>query len=215
MHVAESSRKLTLFMEKSWKKFETYSLRRNDHIWLTMMNHWKEGPKGGYHRQCYHTNVGNISKIKETTDKAVPASANHEIAADEPSKEPPAKRYHRSHVQRFDIDKFIICQVEVQGNEVKGSSTLEYQRVWQCIPSQSSRDKGDNRVLLQIKGQDCIACEIKYHRSCYKNYVRLDTLTKLKTVPLKIRNLEDTEQRLANCVIIFKVKSLLKQESST
>ena len=40
--------------------------------------------------------------------------------------------------------------------------------------------RGNNRVLLQIKGQDCIAREIKYHRSCYKNYVRLETLTKLK-----------------------------------
>ena len=35
-------------------------------------------------------------------------------------------------------------------------------------------------MLLQIKGQDCIAREIKYHRSCYKNYVRLETLTKLE-----------------------------------
>ena len=40
--------------------------------------------------------------------------------------------------------------------------------------------RGDNRVLLQIKGQDCISHEIKYHRSCYKNYVRLETLTKLE-----------------------------------
>ena len=40
--------------------------------------------------------------------------------------------------------------------------------------------RGENRALLQIKGQDCIAREIKYHRSCYKNYVRLETLTKLE-----------------------------------
>ena len=40
--------------------------------------------------------------------------------------------------------------------------------------------RGDNRVLLQIKGQDCTAREIKYHRSCYKNYVRLEKLTKLE-----------------------------------
>ena len=41
--------------------------------------------------------------------------------------------------------------------------------------------RDDNHVLLQIKGQDCIAREIKYHRSCYKNYVRFETLTKLET----------------------------------
>ena len=77
-HVAESSGKLTLFTEKSWEKFEKCSLRRNDHIWLTMMNHWRGGPKGGYHRQCYqsYTNVGNISRIEGTANKAAPASAN-------------------------------------------------------------------------------------------------------------------------------------------
>ena len=78
-----------------------------------MMNHWREGPKGGYHRQCYqrYINVGNISRIEETDSKAAPASANQEIAADELSKEPQTKRFHRSHVQRFDIDNCIICQV--------------------------------------------------------------------------------------------------------
>ena len=40
--------------------------------------------------------------------------------------------------------------------------------------------RGDNRVLPQIKGQDCIAREIKYYRSFYKNYVRLETITKLE-----------------------------------
>ena len=68
--------------------------------------------------------------------------------------------------------------------------------------------RGDNRVLPQIKGQDCIAREIKYHRSCYKNCVRLETLSsKLKTVPLEIKNLEATAKHLANCAIIFKVKT--------
>ena len=65
-HVAESRGKLTLFTEKSWERFEKCSLRRNDHIWLTIMNHWRGGPKGGYHRQCdqSYTNVGNIPRIK-------------------------------------------------------------------------------------------------------------------------------------------------------
>ncbi|CAH3152689.1 unnamed protein product [Pocillopora meandrina] len=140
-----------------------------------MMNHWREGPKGGYHRQCYqsYTNVGNISRIEGTANKAAPASADQGIAADEPSKEPPAKRFHRSQVQRFDIDKCIICQVEkslTQNISEYGSASL----------LRAAEIRGDNRVLPQIKGQDCIAREIKYHRSCYKNYVRLETLTKLE-----------------------------------
>ena len=72
-------------------------------------------------------------------------------------------------------------------------------------------------MLLQIKGQDCIAREIKYHRSCYKNYVRLETLTKLEAqnCATEDKDLEATAKHLASCVIIFKVKSSLKQESST
>ena len=76
--MAESSRKLTLFTEKSWEKFEKCSLRRNEHIWPTMMNPWRGGPKGGYHS---YTNVGNISMIEGTANKAAPASANQDIAA--------------------------------------------------------------------------------------------------------------------------------------
>ena len=119
-HVAKRSGKLTLLTEKSWEKFEKCSFRRKDHIWLTMMNHWIEGPNRGYHRQCYqsYTNIGNISRTEGTaTDKATPASANHEISVDEPSKEPAAKRFHISHVQIFDIDKCIICQEENVNSE--------------------------------------------------------------------------------------------------
>ena len=185
-HVAESSGKLTLLTEKSWEKFEKCSLRRNDHIWLTMMNHWRGGPKGGYHRQCYqsYTNVGNISRIEGTANKAAPASANQEIAADEPSKEPPAKRFHRSQVQRFDNDKCIICQVERckrgKGARSREALTQNISEYGSASLLRTAEIRGENRALLQIKGQDCIAREIKYHRSCYKNYVRLETLTKLE-----------------------------------
>ena len=35
-------------------------------------------------------------------------------------------------------------------------------------------------MLLHIDGRDTIVMEIKYHRSCYKNYVPLEQLTKLE-----------------------------------
>ena len=47
--------------------------------------------------------IGNISRIEGTANKATSVSANHEIPEDMPSKEPPAKRFHRSHVERFYI----------------------------------------------------------------------------------------------------------------
>ena len=213
--VAESSGKLTLFTEKNWERFEKCSLRRNDHIWLKMMNHWRGGPKGGYHRQCYqrYTDVGNISRIEETVNKAAPASAYQEIAADEPSTEPPAKRFHRSHVQRFEIDKYIICQVE-KFKSGKGARSIEalIQNISEYGTASLLRAadvRGDNRVLPQIKGQECIAREIKYYRSCYKNYVRLETLTKLEAQNCATEDKKKgaTAKHLANCVIIFKVKT--------
>ena len=49
-HVTDSKEKLTTFTEKSWKKFNACSERRKDIICTSMKNHWKTGPKGGYHR---------------------------------------------------------------------------------------------------------------------------------------------------------------------
>ncbi len=30
--------------------------------------------------------------------------------------------------------------------------------------------KNDEKILLQIRGQDCVAIEVRYHRACYMNY---------------------------------------------
>ena len=138
-----------------------------------MMNHWKDGPKGGYHRQCYqsYANVGNISRIKGTADNATLASANHEIAAHELSKEPPAKRYHRSYVQRFDIDKCIICQVEKckrgKGARSREALTQNISEYGSASLLRAAEIPGDNPVLLRRQGQDCVPHETKYHRSCH------------------------------------------------
>ena len=38
---------------------------------------------------------------------------------------------------------------------------------------------GDHRVLLAIEWQDLVATEIKYHRSCYREYARKRNLENL------------------------------------
>ncbi len=30
--------------------------------------------------------------------------------------------------------------------------------------------KNDEKILFQIRGQDCVAIEVRYHRECYMNY---------------------------------------------
>ena len=76
----------------------------------------------------------------------------------------------RSHVQRFDIDKCIICQVEKckrgKGARSREALTQNISEYGSAFLLRAAEIRGDNRVLPQIKGQDCIAREIKYHRSC-------------------------------------------------
>ena len=57
-------------------------------------------------------------------------------------------------------------------------------------PLRAAEIRGDNSVLLQIKEQDCFARDIKYHRSCLKNYVRRETLTKLEAQNCAIESKE-------------------------
>ena len=64
-HVKENFQgQLTSFTGKSWEKFQSCSTRRRDAIWLIMEDYWNEGPKGGYHWQCYqeYTDINNVSK---------------------------------------------------------------------------------------------------------------------------------------------------------
>ena len=35
---------------------------------------------------------------------------------------------------------------------------------------EAATKKGDESILLQIAGKDCVALEVKYHKRCYKKY---------------------------------------------
>ena len=37
---------------------------------------------------------------------------------------------------------------------------------------EAAQRKNDERILLKIRDQDCVAIEVKYHRQCYNSYVR-------------------------------------------
>ena len=39
--------------------------------------------------------------------------------------------------------------------------------------AQSAREKGDQELIVLLgSGTDCVALEVHYHRSCYRNYTR-------------------------------------------
>lgn len=39
----------------------------------------------------------------------------------------------------------------------------------------AAKDKKDDRILLQIRDRDCVAIELRYHRSCYRSYTGYQT----------------------------------------
>ena len=45
--------------------------------------------------------------------------------------------------------------------------------------NQAAEDNNDEALPLQIKDKDCVALEVKYHNSCYRDYTRY--LTKQPT----------------------------------
>lgn len=189
-HVTGSDEKVTPFAEKSWNKFEECAKRRKDHIWVAMNGNWEQGPKGGYHRRCYqsYTNIVNISRMEAATPTiktTSPATESMESqSANETCNETASKRIHRSHASTFDIQKCIICQ-KIKSMRKKGGRGAE--PLTQNISEYGSQSllraaeiRKDENVLLHLRGQDCIACEVKYHRTCYKNYTREKQLSKLE-----------------------------------
>ena len=41
----------------------------------------------------------------------------------------------------------------------------------------AAEQKQDENILMHIRDRDCVAIEVKYHRSCFKQYCRGITYT--------------------------------------
>ena len=100
--------------------------------------------------------------------------------------EPSCKRVCRSQLETFDIDKCAICQKDKvkkaygKGARTREPLTLNISEFGSATLIKAARIRNDSRMLLHIDGRDTIAMEIKYHRSCYKNYVHPKQLAKLE-----------------------------------
>ena len=151
-----------------------------------MKGHWTKGPRGD-HRKCYqeYTHSGKLKRSTQPANEPKPTSAFSKKDTAFSTTESPPKRMSRSQVQSFNVKNCIICQKgKVKKNKGKArtrerltQNTSEHGR---ASLLKAARIRCDERVLLQIEGQDTIALEIKYHRSCYKDYVRQETLSKLE-----------------------------------
>ena len=41
--------------------------------------------------------------------------------------------------------------------------------------------KNDEKILVQIRDKDCVAIEVRYHKSCYRNYTKFLTRDQKET----------------------------------
>ena len=61
--------------------------------------------------------------------------------------------------------------------------------------AKAAKDKKDDQLLLQIQDQDCVAIELRYHRSCFRNYTIYQSR---KGVPV-----EPSREKYANAFATF------------
>ena len=150
-----------------------------DSIWNTIREAWNEGPRGSYHRRCY----------QEYTDKNEVAKAGQNFhiseqnVSQEPTKASPPKRVCRSHVSALDLNKCAICQkekIKTKRAKTREPLTLNISEFGSMSSNTAAQIRNDTRLLLHINDQNTIAMEIKYHRSCYKEYVRQRALKRLE-----------------------------------
>ena len=142
--------------------------------WLIMKDYWNEGPKGGYHQQCYqeYTDINKVSK-EEQSHCNTRQDRDGESVGQSSGIEPSCKRVCRSQLQTFDIDNCEICQKDKvkkaygKGARTREPLTLIISEFGSATLIKAARIWNDSCMLLHIDGRDTIAMEIKYHRSCY------------------------------------------------
>ena len=194
-HVEDESGTLTNFSGKSWLTFQTCAKRRRDDIWSKMNGFWEEGPKGKYHRRCYQVYTDKV-KVARAVEKQRNILIQDPVEDNDDSitEPPPAKRMLRSQVDAFDINKCAICQQhKTKLTKNKGARSREPLSLNKTATGSASLLKAaeirdDRRLLLQLQGKDTIAIGIKYHKSCYVQYVRPGALAKLEE-----KNCEDED----------------------
>ena len=188
-HVLDESGTLTNFSEISWLRFQACAKRRNDAIWAKMKGYWEEGPKGKYHRRCYqvYTDKVKVARAVEKQRQTLIEDPLEDNDSDDSITEPPpAKRVSRSQIDAFDINKCAICQQDKtmltknKGARSREPLSLNMTATGSASLLKAAQIRDDRRLLLQIQGQDTIAIEIKYHKSCYVQYVRAGALAKFE-----------------------------------
>ena len=91
-------------------------------------------------------------------------------------------------------DKSITCRMSGKRTKEKLSkcSIIEAHNLLQA-----AKDNNNTELLLQIQGKDCVAIEVQYHHTCYKNFTRY--LSK----PLTIQASTSVDTKYSEAYTIF------------
>lgn len=210
-HVENVAGPLILFSDKSWSTFEKCAKRRRDAICNHMEGQWKDGPKGFYHRTCYQ-NYTDKSKVERAEKQYQNSTYTSECNDQATSVEPldPERRLSRSHFEPFDVGRCAMCQKNKmkKGTRSREPLTLNMTECASITLMNAAQIRNDKRLLKEIKDQDTIALEIKYHKTCYRDYVRPNSLENIERQNCEE---EDATNRSYNSAF-DKIKELVKSE---
>ncbi|XP_071847715.1 uncharacterized protein [Apostichopus japonicus] len=190
----KSSESLTKFTAKSWQTYvkcaEVWSSLEGgkfSSIARESRSIWSNSECGfdsehlGYHRSCYQdfTNKSTIegaSKSKRTNDEDEGAGPST----------PKKRRSAVLPLQRVLPHQCIFhlaCTTKTCGrsglkfSKGRRHGSPQTEKLFQCLTrdaekrlKQAAQQKCDEKLFLQIGGKDLIAIEIRYHKSCYRNY---------------------------------------------
>ena len=168
---------LTQITETSWLTLTNAALVRKDHVYDKLQSYFKGEPRGCYYRNCYqwYTHKQKLERLKRKRE------LQNEVPADTDDSSRTTKS-RRSAVPRTKLVQCVICQTsktsKSPGVRYEPLTSLETMTASENL-LQAAKIRRDHRVSLAIEGQDLVAIEVKYHRSCYREYTRKRNLENL------------------------------------
>lgn len=230
IHLVENlnDHKITGFSEKSLDKIlhsqsEWINLDGEEKIVAENLSKFdlKISSNVGYHRQCYmrftdRTRIEKAKKrtqVKRSNENSESSRLNRRLV------------FQKSANTGVFPDICVICRKEQYVTE-KHSLKRKREKLLQCLTEntgaslqKSAELMNDEALKIQIDGIDCIAKEVKYHRSCYLNYTSVLKRNCNEVFNCESRHLFKSykmfcnnviERRIINCGEILNMNKLLK-----
>lgn len=189
---------ITKFSDASWNKF----LASFEH-WKDLDGVQKEicqkikvidpnwQNEHGYHRKCYQrfTDARSIARALKRSTKGTLKENFSDGPEDVLEFEPPAKRVLRSVTGSSDMLNLIrrnkhilppICIICRRQKRINRFGKRDYARLISCETDckkiiDAAKLKEDDAILLQLINHDPVSIELKYHKLCYNNYIKVGT----------------------------------------